>query len=221
MKRILCSSLLAGLLLFGLSRPVSSQGTTFAIHFDPLLCWFSSDQQASNDGARLGIRTGLEIDRFFAPRYAFNTGLLFQQTGGALVFADSIPVRTASATDTLPPGTALKYRLQHVGVPLGLKFKTDEIGYLTFYFNLGLLPQIRVKAESMGEPESLVKADIREEVPWLSLNYFFGAGAEYSLGGSTALIFGISFQGGLLNSITRDPEEVHAKIIGIKAGILF
>ncbi|HDR88671.1 MAG TPA: hypothetical protein ENN63_03445 [Bacteroidetes bacterium] len=221
MKKALLRLLPVWIVLWVFICPVQAQRTTFGIHVDPMVSWFSTGRKADNDGIRLGIRGGLDIDRFFAYRYAFHTGIFIQQSGGRLLFADTIPVRTSLGTDTLPAGIPLVQGIQQIGIPLGLKFKTDEIGYTTFYFTIGMVPRFRIKAEAKGEPESLVNADIREEVPWLNLGYQVGGGAEYSLGGNTALIIGLVFHGGITPFTTRENEQTYDKNIAIRAGILF
>ncbi len=221
MKKTLLRLLPVWMVLWIFICPVRAQRTTFGIHVDPMVSWFSTGQKADNDGIRLGIRGGLDIDRFFAYRYAFHTGIFIQQSGGRLLFADTIPVRTSLGTDTLPAGIPLVQGIQQIGIPLGLKFKTDEIGYTTFYFTFGMVPRFRIKAEAKGEPESLVNADIREEIPWLNLGYQVGGGAEYNLGGNTALIIGLVFHGGITPLTTREYEQTYDKNIAIRAGILF
>lgn len=221
MKNIkLVSVLFLAILLFAF-RALHSQNTAFSVHFAPMVSWFKPNQMASNEGLRLGIRGGLDIDRFFAHHYSFQTGIYLQRTGGRLSFPDSIPVKTSLLTDTLPAGSTMTYRLQHLTIPLGLKFKTDEIGYLSFYFNMGFLPQLRLKAESDAAPGFLKDADIRDEIALFHLGYHFGAGAEYSLGGITSLLFGFFYEGGISDMTKRDREQIMLKSIGIKAGILF
>ena len=44
--------------------------------------------------------------------------------------------------------------MQYINIPLGLKLKTNEIGYFTFYANLGLDAGINIKAlgtSNMGD----------------------------------------------------------------------
>src|SRR5512145_1215444 len=52
-------------------------------HFDPIFSWFSpKTSQIGKDGARLGYNGGLIVEYYFAPNYAFVSGLNFTMIGG-------------------------------------------------------------------------------------------------------------------------------------------
>ena len=67
--------------------------------------------------------------------------------------------------------------------------------------------------------------NITEELNMFNLGYHLSAGAEYSLGGRTALVFGLSYENNFLD-ITKDNEgqpvdRVKHNILHFKLGVNF
>jgi hypothetical protein len=111
--------------------------------------------------------------------------------------------------------------LQYLDIPVGLKLKTEELGYLTFYLQLGLNPMININARGESGDGTLDDESIRENTPLFNLAYHAGLGAEYRLGGNTALIGGIRWTAGLTDVTNNDKANVTAKSISLHLGIMF
>ena len=118
-------------------------------------------------------------------------------------------------------GSKLKYNLQYIEVPLGLKFKTNEIGYTTFYANLGFSFQVNIKATGKDSYKVIENENIKDEIRLLNMGYYFGAGIEYSLGGNTALIAGINWTNGFIDITSGNPGKITLGILQLRAGIIF
>jgi len=200
--------------------PVNAQ-TRFSMYADPIVSWFRDDRNAQSHGIVPGFRAGLGMDHFFAENYAVTTDLLILHAGGKLSYADSILVQTAEKMDTLPKGSILKYRIRYLSAPLGLKFTTDEIGYLTFYARVGFNPMFRLGARGRTTVHSLDKSDISEEVGRINLGYYIGIGAYYSLGGNTSLVVGLNYTGGMVDVTKKSLDQVMMSHLGLQLGILF
>ena len=69
-----------------------------------------------------------------------------------------------------------------------MKLKTEELGYLTFFLQLGLNPMININARGESGDGTLDDESIRETTQLFNLGYHAGVGVEYRLGGNTALI---------------------------------
>ena len=104
---------------------------------------------------------------------------------------------------------------------MGLKLKTNEIGYFTFYTHLGVNTGINIKATGEVENYELDNTNISDEVKLFNLAYFIGAGAEYSIGGNTAIVLGLTYTNGFVD-ITKDTDnKVTCSNVTIRIGILF
>ncbi len=104
---------------------------------------------------------------------------------------------------------------------MGLKLKTEELGYATFFIQLGFNPMILINAKATSDNGVLDKHDIQESVHRFILGYHAGAGVEYQLGGSTALTGGLRWSAGLTDVTDNDQANVKTNVISIHLGILF
>ena len=198
-----------------------AQGLSFSVVFDPQITWMNSDsKKVEKDGIDFGFGGGLVMDHYFAENYAFSTGISILSTGGNLKFLDSLEFQFAGTLDTLTPGSTVKYNLQYITLPLGLKLKSNEIGYYRFFAHMGLNSHLNVKAT--GDMEDDIKGeDIRDEVQFFMLSYFFGGGLEYSLGGNTALMAGIYFNSGILDITANKDYRANIGSLALRVGIKF
>jgi hypothetical protein len=196
--------------------------TKFSVHVDPQFAWFGSDDDSAEpSGSIFHVQYGLQMDRFFEEKYAFNLGFGINNLGGNLFYADSVSF--ASKGDTLysTPGTTMKHNLQYIDMPIGLKLKTEELGYFTFFLQLGFNPMFNINASATSDDGTFDKENIRENIHLFNLGYHAGIGLEYQLGGSTSAIGGIRWTSGLTDVTNNDGAKITTKAISIHLGILF
>ena len=209
------------ILLYGFLY-VHSQDLRFGVFVDPQLSWLTPDaKNISRDGLRIGIKGGLILDKYFAKNYAFTTGISISNMGGKLHYKDSVILETLESEQTLNPESTVEYKLQYVSVPVGLKFKTNEIGYFTFFAQLGFTPQINIKAKADASDNQIDNENISKELNLFNLSYFFGGGLEYSLGGNTALIGGIIFNNGFIDVLNSKNIKETLSFLSLRLGIMF
>lgn len=218
--------ILAVSFLFTLAGVVKSQDMQFSLYADPLISWFSTDtKETVNNGVRPGFSFGLSYDRYFAENYAFSTGIFLVNAAGKVNYTDTIDIEFKNSILELPAEEDIIYKIQYLSIPLGLKFKTNQIGYLTFFSNIGLDPKIVIAAKADIPEQSIEDENISEELNSFNLGYHLALGTEYSLGGRTALVFGLSYENNFLD-ITKDKEgqpvdKVRHNIFRFKLGINF
>lgn len=201
---------------------VHSQDLRFGVFIDPLLSWLTPDaKNISRDGPRIGIKGGLILDKYFANNYAFTTGVSISNMGGNLHYKDSVIIETLETEVLLNPESSVEYKLQYVSIPVGLKFKTNEIGYFTFFAQLGFTPQINIKARANASDNQIDNENISEELNLFNLSYFFGGGLEYSLGGNTALTGGIIFNNGFIDILSSKNVKETMSFLSLRLGIMF
>lgn len=95
------------------------------------------------------------------------------------------------------------------------------MGYATYFLQLGFNPMFRLNAKASSDDASLDKEDISESIILFNLGYHVGVGVEYKLGGSTALIGGLRWTGGLTDVTDNDRANVKTNALSIHLGILF
>lgn len=186
----------------------------FGMQFSPTITWLSSsDNRINGNGTAFGgPKLGMVGERYFQENYAltFGLGLTFNQ-GGKLKHdfgGDLWPESTLSndVYHDLPNGVNLRYSLQYVEIPFGLKMKTQEFGYIRYYaelpiFTLGILTQAQGAVE--GTDMDTDEENIRDDVNLFALSWGVGGGIEYSVGPNTALIGGIYFNSSITD-ITKN-----------------
>ena len=215
-----------------------AQSTDLRLGFQvsPTFSTMSTDENTVNgNGTNLGLKLGLAGEVFFRENYAFTIGLGFAFNSGGTLRHDvqSMPWRDgdtelpAGVIPPFPPGTDLKYNLQYVEIPFGLKFRTNEIGYIRYYaevptFNLGFRSQSRGDIEYPGINEDNI--DIKKEVVPISLSWGVGGGIEYSVNASTSLVAGLAYQR-VFTDVTKDYDDDDSKAninnFILRLGVLF
>ncbi len=218
-------SILISIILFAnIIAVCAQQRIRFSVFANPCINWLSSDVKTiQSDGASFGFDAGLTMDKFFAENYAFSTGISISSLGGNLRYDNKTIFRTSSGDTAVPAGTSVKYKLQYITIPFGLKFKTNQIGYFTYFAHLGFTLQANIKATgtSNDASQTLDNDNISEEIGFFNLGYHIGAGAEYSIGGNTALIFGITYTNGFVD-ITKNPDDkITTSSFAFRLGVLF
>lgn len=218
MKRFLLASLLIS---FGVYLQAQSP-MRFSVHVDPQFSWFSSDEKdISNEGSVFNIHAGLQMDYFFQENYAFTVGFGINNLGGKLYYTDSIDFDSKGEILSISGDQTVKHSLQYLDFPIGLKLKTEEMGYATFFFQLGMNPMVNISAKATSDDEILYKEGITESIYTFCLGYHAEVGVEYSLGGNTALIGGVRWNSGLTDVTNNDHANIRLNTISFHLGVLF
>jgi hypothetical protein len=216
MKKI---SLFIVLLTFCLSA--FPQKLKLGIDIEPQLAWLSSDtRNVITDNAKFGIKGGIVCDKYFSKNYALHGGILIGTEGGTIKFNDISSIHTEDSLVHLSANTKVEYKLQYLSIPLGLKLRTNQIGYFTYYVLAGFNNQIRLKAKANSNDNTLQNDLINKEIRFYNLGYYFGLGAEYALSQDTGLTFGLNYYQGFVD-ITTSGASVKSRSLSLSAGIMF
>ena len=214
------------LLVLGSATLSAQQRIGFGIHADPSVNWFSTDiSQVRYNGARAGFNFGLTYNKYFAPNYSFSTGISLMRTGGRLVSSDTTTMEFSNSRLKVLPGNPVEYKIQYLVIPIGLKLQTNQIGYLTFFSDLGLDPKIAISRKADIPSLNISGENANNEINLFNLSYHITAGIEYSLGGTTALVFGLNFDNNFLDATTDNgnprTDKVSQKILSFRFGVNF
>lgn len=251
MKKI---ALLFTFLLFMGSKMYGQTDFRFGFQVSPTFSWISTDDKFINgNGTNLGLKLGMLGEKYFAgsESYAltFGVGFAFNQGGTLSHDSDgefeggnywSQSELSNELYRELPDPVNLKYSIQYIEIPIGLKMRTQEFGYLRYFvepgFNLGIKTQAR-GAISGASFENVENEDIKKDVNFLNIALGLGAGVEYTIGENTALVGGLYFQNGFIDmtddgatrfqrdgaTLTEIKEDSKASVksITIRIGVMF
>jgi hypothetical protein len=180
----------------------------FGFKVAPSLAWLKPDVKGfSSNGSKLGFIYGIMMDYNFAKNYAFSTGLEVSYRGGKIKynypFSSGNTVHTYSGDDT--------YNLKYIGLPLTIKLKTNEIGYMTYYGQFGFEPGFKIsgkqdftqtKTTPGGPDEVAADSDVNADVSSINISLLFGIGLEYRISGNTSILVGVQFTNGFTDVLT-------------------
>ncbi len=202
---------------------------SFSIHFDPLISWFSTDSYYTrNDGVVPGFNFGMSYNSYFSPNYSFSSGINIITAGGRLISRETTHFELKNygrVVIDVPPGEAITYKITYLSIPLGIKLQTSQIGYGSFFTDLGFDPKIIIRGRA-DIPSLYVKGgNALAELNIFNISFHIMAGMEYPLGGYNNLVVGIGFESSLFD-ITRDNgaqplDLVSQKFLSIRTGITF
>jgi hypothetical protein len=201
----------------------------FSIHFDPLISWLSTDSyDTRSDGVVPGFNFGISYNKFFGPNYSFSSGINIISAGGRLINRDVTHFELknySSTTLTVQPGESITYKITYLSIPLGLKLQTDQIGYGSFFTDIGLDPKIVISGRADIPSIDIKGGNAIQELNLFNLSFHVMAGMEYPLAGRNRFIIGIGFEKNLFD-ITKDngnqpSNVVIQKMLSFRIGMTF
>lgn len=178
----------------------------------PNMGWITSDSKAvKSDGSRTGFRFGLlgDVQLGSNANYFFSTGLFLNNIGSKTSSTTSIT--DSAGTHTITSNGQSKF--QYVELPISVKLKTNEIGYMTYFGQIGF--DVGVLTAAKGKVEDGDFEDISKYVSPIRVALAVGGGLEYNFSGNTSAIVGIKYSNGFTNvnkSKVDDVEQPKAKL---------
>jgi hypothetical protein len=206
----------------------------------------------------LGFGWGLNTEILINKTTSFRTGLSLSTFNASLNYNDSEKNQSEYFTNTyfvankatfqkwendteLPYGelrklSIRKYKLSYVNIPLILKLKTKEIGYLTYFGEFGGLIGIKTKAKVLDEfydvnlnpdsiidnigdePTNTVDFDFEDGAQLIRAGVCLGAGAEYNFSGSTSLFFQVNWNYFMTNMMRKEEKDDYLRSFDSNSG---
>jgi len=206
------------------SLNLAGQDFRIGINFDPVMSWFSPNSKTiEGAGAKLGFNGGLMLETTFRQNYVFASGIDLTYLGGNLLYDNSTIITVDKDADTtLLANTTVEYTLQYLSIPLSLKLKTNPIGYISYYGQIGLTPQFNISAKATSDNGNKLDNDnVNKEIGLLNLSFFIGGGIEYDLGGTTALNIGIFYNNGFIDLLADKDYKAALNYVNLRLGVLF
>jgi hypothetical protein len=142
--------------------------------------------------------------------------------GGNLLYKEGVDITTGEGEHVLlPPQTKVAYNLNYLSLPIALKLKSNEIGYLIYFAEMGFLPQVNIGSRATSAGGALNKDNVSKEINALNMSFFFGGGIEYNIGGPTSLVAGIFFNNGFIDVLSADQHKAAINFMNIRFGVMF
>jgi hypothetical protein len=211
--------------------------------------WFKANtKNIENGGVKMGYSYGVMGDYNLTKNYAFSSEFLITDIRANLKLANPMKESTdinGDSTFNTFSAASIDYKIKYVQIPLSIKFKTKEIGLITYWAQFGFAPCFlaRAKADYLGvTPEdeyaklavndkdndkyhlvdSKDNALFNDKVFFIRIPLIIGAGIEYNLAGNTSLYAGLRMDNGFANTFTKDDKtKANLNYVSINAGIFF
>lgn len=238
MKKIVATIVFLSIVLFAGAQ---DENLRFGFQLSPTFSWMNANTRTVNSsGTNLGLKMAMIGEFYFRENYAFTTGLgLAFNQGGTLLHERAgcywpnsdlgLPADPEYGCTILLPrqdtlsaptgGAKLKYNIQYLEIPLGLKMRTREFGYLRYFLEpaitLGFNTQATGAVKGPNVGNDVEKINIRGDVNSFNVSWGLGGGLEYSISETTSLVGGLAFQIGF-----ADVTEDGARVIDVQSGDL-
>lgn len=194
--------------------------------------WMNPDSQGyESTGLKPGYTWGVIADFFLMENYGIKTGfdVVSQNTGLKM------PASITNSEETVNGTLERTYKLKYIQIPVTFKMQTKEFGKFRIYGEIGMGTNFLIGAKAddeftaeNGEMISDKDVDIYEDITFIKLSLILGTGVEFSLGGSTKLLAGITFNNGFMNILngknTQNPtinNKAKANYLALEVGIVF
>jgi len=177
----------------------------FGLRASPQMTWIKADYKSipanesyENGGVSIGFSWGPQVEIQMNDQFAIQTGVDVNYSTGKVKGT----ITTLNTVQTLDQ----VYKMRFIEIPFGIKARTKEIGYMRYFFNIGLSAGFRYRANTEFSTSvnnlsktTVLSSNSNDFVNAFRGAYYLGGGVEYSLSGNTALIGGIVFNNGITN----------------------
>jgi hypothetical protein len=234
MKLRIQSIILAVFMIMLMSGNASAQYKSFVLGIKaaPNFSWLGTSQQTyDSEGLRVGFSWGAVSEFYFTENYAIVSGVNFIWQGGKISYPDR-QLRDGVEVDGI---LIRKYRIKYLEIPAVLKLKTNDMGNLRYFGQIGLGFGIRTnsKASDIFEygTQQMIDPDfsnVDAQTRLFRTSMIVGLGAEYPFDNNTALVGSINLNSGFTNALkgknTVTPANQHEakpSFIEISIGVMF
>ena len=159
MKKIL--SIAIGLLFISNISAQEDKKVRFGLSATPSISWFKPENKKlyEYDGTKIGFNWGLDLEYKLNDIASLYFGLKLVNDGGKLAFIDSVGYQLSPKGDQFIENESVSsenfyllkernYSTKYISLPFGVKMKTKEIGYLTYFGKFGVITSIKTKARA-------------------------------------------------------------------------
>lgn len=201
----------------------------------------------ANNGAKLGFSYGLMGDFNLGgnPNYWLAVEALISSMPASVKATDTL-INTSSGFPVSYNNVSFDYKLQYVQVPVSIKFKTNEIGQFSYWFQFGTAPSILIQNKlTTNSNPSLYSTSVKSHAPNRNSNDAFdfngennngrfiddvvpvrvplilGAGMEFRISGKTYANAGLRWDNAFTDLFLDKNVKARNNYLGLQIGIFF
>ncbi len=244
---------------------VSQNKFRFGLKLGPAFNWMKPDdvKKFENGGTTLGFNWGLKAEYALSDNFSFYSGLELNHEKGKVSFTNKTYyymtgnydfIETKEENGTHVPEDTTGYLLQlknrtykstYVTLPIGIKMKTNEIGYMTYFGEFGLNLAFRTGTKVTDEVDYLGNNDAKanlsditdvnmdKDMQPIRVQLKVGLGAEYKISEGTSVFGALHYNLGFTNVVKGDSrfllnenstpvsQKFSAHGIAVTVGVLF
>ncbi len=207
----------------------------FGLKVAPSVAWLGPDKtkfnglDVENGGAKFKFGYGLITEFILAKNYSFLTGVEVTYLGGTINYKNANTANYQLNDSTAFFLKSREYKQQYITIPLALKLKTNEIGYMTYFGQIGVDLSIGIKGRANDTGTLFYKANadtnsftvqgadytasdvnvIKQTgaLGFLRVALNVGAGVEWNIAGNTSLLFGVNYNNGFTNFFNKSTKD--------------
>jgi hypothetical protein len=230
MKKTLTLLLLASLTFPAIAQdakvgPQQRKKFRMGLNVSPSVDWFQTTTAGLDlEAVRVKFGAGLTGEYAFGNNYALTFGLEYKGAGGALAFQNAYYLSKEDLNVPFELKTR-NYRYDYVNIPITMKLMTNEIGYFTYFAQVGVDLSILASAkgydkgnlvslDSLGFPAAFTPKDrdyrdIYSSSSFGQVRLRVGIGAEWNFSGNTSLVFSVTYHHGFIDMLRdADGEDI-------------
>lgn len=222
------------------SQEVETKSFRFGLKVAPSVNWMKPDNAKlfANGGSSVGFNWGLVTEFALSDLFSVSTGLELNYESGKINFTESAfygitpsydfleTKKNESSGEYYSDGFQLandasvelkkrKYANTYVTLPVAIKMKTKEIGYMTYFGEFGLNLAFRTKTKVTDEGTistlnstqfDLSDMNYDKDMQPIRTQLQVGFGTEYKIAGSTAIFGAVHYNLGFTNSVKKESK---------------
>lgn len=217
--------LISAVLLATLSANAQFKKYTFGLKAAPQVSWMKPNTDGyEGNGAKLAFSWGFVSEFAFSENHCLATGFNVVFNGGNLKF----PYLLDENTGTL----SREYFVKSIELPLTLKMRTNEIGNMRYYGQIGFGTSFRFdakKADEFSYTNTTTSSDKvnYDNVSFLRESLIIGLGGQYTIDAGTTFSVGLALNNGFTdmltgkNPIDSEKEKATLNFVELNLAVLF
>ncbi len=195
--------------------PDGNRTYRFGLQFNPNITWLKvNTADYGSEGSKVGFGYGLSFEYFMTSNYLFSTGVFLSNVGGKFSYVGVY----GNDVGTYQANVEANYKMKYIEIPLLMKLRSNEIGYLTYFgkfglktgFNYGASTELEygyTVGNTASQKQEKIK-DASDHINWINLALVIGGGVEYNISGNTSLSFGVTYNNGFINQLDTKVMEL-------------
>lgn len=229
--------------IIGAFASVAHAQIKLGLKLAPQITWVAPESKGiSTDGIKLNAAYGLMFDYYFTENYAFGTEVTMAAFAGNLAIENSTLTKNGA---TSPIGKVdYTFKTQYINIPLMLRMRTNEIGYLRYFAEFGLDLGVLTRAKANVSSNNISITDVNvnnpekedeytiesndnppvkydDDVVFIRTGMIIGAGIQYNIFGNTQLVAGVRYNSALNNFTAEDNWKARMNAVCLNLGVLF